>query len=155
MSASNSPPLSLQPSKHEKEEAAGYLRSLINKNFRVTTTDSRMFWGTFKCTDPESNIVLQHTYEYRHPTAQQVANAASATAQGGGDQESETKLKVDMTSRYLGLVVIPGKYITRIEVEEFLSQMPGRRVKVLGVGEQQFGGGTPPSEDSVGVGDAS
>jgi hypothetical protein len=33
-------------------EAADYLRSLVNKNFRITTTDSRMFWGQFKCTDP-------------------------------------------------------------------------------------------------------
>lgn len=38
-----------------KEEAAEFLRSLINKNLRVTTTDSRMFWGQFKCTDPVSN----------------------------------------------------------------------------------------------------
>jgi hypothetical protein len=30
---------------------------------------------------------------------------------------------MDMTSRYLGLVVVPGKYITKIEVEEFASQM--------------------------------
>jgi hypothetical protein len=42
-----------------------------------------------------------------------------------------------MTSRYLGLVVVPGHVITRIEVEEFVSQMRrGREVKVLGVGEQ-------------------
>ena len=31
-----------------------------------------------------------------------------------------------MTSRYLGLVVVPGKYIVRIEVEEFVSQRRGR-----------------------------
>ncbi len=32
---------------------------------------------------------------------------------------------MDMTSRYLGLVVVPGEYITKIEVEEFTSQMKG------------------------------
>lgn len=31
-----------------------------------------------------------------------------------------------MTSRYLGLVVVPGEYITKIEVEEFVSQLKGR-----------------------------
>jgi N-alpha-acetyltransferase 38, NatC auxiliary subunit len=31
-----------------------------------------------------------------------------------------------MTSRYLGLVVVPGEYITKIEVEEFASQMKGK-----------------------------
>jgi N-alpha-acetyltransferase 38, NatC auxiliary subunit len=33
---------------------------------------------------------------------------------------------LDMTSRYLGLVVVPGEYITKIEVEEFASQMRGK-----------------------------
>lgn len=28
-----------------------------------------------------------------------------------------------MTSRYLGLVVVPGEYIVKIELEEFASQM--------------------------------
>lgn len=32
-------------------------------------------------------------------------------------------VKLDMTSRYLGLVVVPGEHITKIEVEEFASQM--------------------------------
>jgi hypothetical protein len=32
-------------------------------------------------------------------------------------------VKLDMTSRYLGLVVVPGKYIVKMEVEEFASQM--------------------------------
>jgi hypothetical protein len=30
-----------------------------------------------------------------------------------------------MTSRYLGLVVVPGEYILKIEVEEFTSQRKG------------------------------
>ncbi len=32
-----------------------------------------------------------------------------------------------MTSRYLGLVVVPGEYIVRIEVEEFASQVNSKR----------------------------
>lgn len=31
-----------------------------------------------------------------------------------------------MTSRYLGLVVIPGEQIVKLEVEEFVSQMRSR-----------------------------
>lgn len=54
MSTPDSPPSASRFSEQEKEEAANFLRSLLNKNFRVTTTDSRMFWGTFKCTDPVS-----------------------------------------------------------------------------------------------------
>jgi hypothetical protein len=30
---------------------------------------------------------------------------------------------MDMTSRYLGLVVVPGRHIVKIEAEEFVSQM--------------------------------
>ena len=39
------------PPSPEKQAHASYLRSLLNKNLRVTTTDTRMFWGAFKCTD--------------------------------------------------------------------------------------------------------
>jgi N-alpha-acetyltransferase 38, NatC auxiliary subunit len=31
-----------------------------------------------------------------------------------------------MTPRYLGLIVVPGKYIVKIEVEEFASQIRGQ-----------------------------
>lgn len=36
----------------DKDEAREYLASILNKNLRVLTTDGRLFWGTFKCTDP-------------------------------------------------------------------------------------------------------
>ena len=35
----------------EKSQAEDYLTSLLNKTLRVTTTDTRMFLGQFKCTD--------------------------------------------------------------------------------------------------------
>jgi hypothetical protein len=46
---------------------------------------------------------------------------------------------MDMTSRYLGLVVVPGRHIVRIDVEEFVSQMRGRQMKVQGLEEQGMG----------------
>lgn len=36
----------------DKDEAREYLSYLLNKSLRVVTTDGRMFWGSFKCTDP-------------------------------------------------------------------------------------------------------
>ncbi|KAK4216027.1 LSM domain-containing protein [Rhypophila decipiens] len=116
-----------QTIKMDGEEAKSFLLSLLCKNLRVTTTDSRMFWGSFKCTDPESNIVLQHTYEYRHPSQSTVAAAAAASSStppsSTPSSEIGNTVRVDMNSRYLGLVTIPGKYITKIEVEEFASQV--------------------------------
>lgn len=103
-----------------KAEAQSYLESLINKTLRVYTTDSRLFVGTFKCTDPQSNLVLSLTHEYRQPSQQKLLEAAASL-------ESDT-LRAEMTSRYLGLVVVPGEHIVKIEVEEFVSQMKNRSI---------------------------
>ncbi|KXX81911.1 N-alpha-acetyltransferase 38, NatC auxiliary subunit [Madurella mycetomatis] len=132
-SSPSSPPPT-QEQQQQKQAATDFLHSILNKNLRVTTADSRMFWGTFKCTDSESNLVLQHTYEYRHPTAQQISEAAA----GGSDPGNTGKVKLDMTSRYLGLVVVPGRYIVRIEVEEFASQRRGQTFKVQGPRQQEI-----------------
>ena len=40
--------------KLEKVDAESFIRRLINKQLRIHTTDSRMFVGVFKCTDPVS-----------------------------------------------------------------------------------------------------
>lgn len=40
----------------DKDGAQGYLRSLLNKNLRVSTTDGRLFWGSFKCTDAVRSV---------------------------------------------------------------------------------------------------
>ncbi|KAK3996126.1 hypothetical protein QBC44DRAFT_318199 [Cladorrhinum sp. PSN332] len=111
------------PIPSSKPEASDFLETLLNKNLRITTTDSRMFYGSFKCTDPESNIILQHVYEYRPPTQQQIA--AAAAAQSASGSTGAGNLKLDMTSRYLGLIVVPGHHIVKIEVEEFASQLRG------------------------------
>ncbi|KAM0288040.1 hypothetical protein ACHAQH_000108 [Verticillium albo-atrum] len=103
----------------DKDAARSFLTSLLNKNLRITTTDGRMFLGQFKCTDPDLNVVIAHTYEYRQPSAQQQADV---TREAGASARS---LKMDMTSRYLGLVVVPGEHIVTIEVEEFASQLKG------------------------------
>ncbi|KAM0253999.1 hypothetical protein ACHAQJ_007012 [Trichoderma viride] len=99
----------------DKDEAYEYLSSLLNHNLRIHTTDGRMFRGTLKCTDPDRNLVLGNTHEYRQPSKEE-RSAAAATA-------SSDSVSLDMTSRYLGLVVVPGQYIVKMEAEQFLSQM--------------------------------
>lgn len=51
----------------------------------------------------------------------------------------------DLTSRYLGLIVVPGEYITKIEVEEFESQLtPAQKERYLAgqeQGKEEVGGG--------------
>ena len=43
------------------------------------------------------------------------------------------KVVKNMTARYLGLVCVPGEYITKIELEEFASQVKGNKA-VTGAG---------------------
>jgi hypothetical protein len=122
----------------DPEEAKAYLTYLINKNLRITSTDQRIFYGQFKCTDPvrcnsgfydearqanfkfhkqDQNVILANTYEYRQPSLQQIQKSAANAVPG------QAVLALDMSSRYMGLVVVPGKHILKIEVEEFASQM--------------------------------
>ncbi|KAI0006299.1 hypothetical protein F4779DRAFT_596995 [Xylariaceae sp. FL0662B] len=112
--------IDMEPSP-EKAESEGFLKSLINQNLRIYTTDGRLFIGTFKCTDTHSNIVLSLTYEYRQPSQQKLAEAAAASS-------DTLTVKADMTSRYLGLVVVPGEHIVKIEVEQFTSQTKNRSI---------------------------
>lgn len=108
--------------------AVKYLESLLNRTLRAHTSDGRMFLGEFKCTDnvltdssrvrgyhiddfQESNIILAKTYEYRMPTAKAKEAIES-------EQANQGVHKADMTSRFLGLVVVPGQHITKLEVEE-------------------------------------
>jgi hypothetical protein len=71
----------------------------------------------------DRNIILSQTFEYRLPPPPSTA-----------ELEHEEKIVQDLTSRYLGLVVVPGEYIVRIEVEEFVSQMKG---KATGIGGEE------------------
>lgn len=67
------------------------LRSWLNNTFRVKMSDGRILIGMFVCTDADANVILGLTSEY--------------TEQGGEE-------------RILGLVMIPGRYIVSIEVED-------------------------------------
>ncbi|ORY90499.1 hypothetical protein BCR43DRAFT_499400 [Syncephalastrum racemosum] len=65
------------------------LRSCLNFKARVHISDGRVFIGTFVCTDKQKNIILAHTEEFR-----------------GREQ------------RLVGLVMIPGKHLVKIETED-------------------------------------
>ncbi|KZF24086.1 hypothetical protein L228DRAFT_266447 [Xylona heveae TC161] len=93
-----------------------FLQSLLGKQLRITTTDTRIFVGQMRCTDRDQNVILAGTHEYRHPSP---AAIRSASAKAAATVPEQSKFKLDMTSRYLGLVVVPGMHISKIELEEF------------------------------------
>lgn len=91
--------------------AAEYLSTLLNTTMHVHTTDGRKFVGQMKSTDNERNVVLSMTQEYRQPSQADIRLAAAkheSDGTGGG-------VKVDLKKRFVGLVVIPGQFITKIE----------------------------------------
>ncbi|KIW61938.1 hypothetical protein PV05_02004 [Exophiala xenobiotica] len=98
--------------KMEEAEAVQFLESLLGKTLHVTVPDGRLFTGTFRCTDNDSNIILSNTFEDRMPSR-------------GSERAAIDKLKIsgqtsraDMTSRFVGLIVVPGKQIAKLEVED-------------------------------------
>ncbi|KAI1827795.1 hypothetical protein F4861DRAFT_491262, partial [Xylaria intraflava] len=103
-----------------KATSLDFLKSLINKRLRIHATDGRIFVGNFKCTDTDRNVVLSATYEYRQPPRQKSTEAITTTADIGSDHAPE------MPARHLGLIVIPGDHIVKIEAEEFTSQVKTR-----------------------------
>ncbi|KAA8647387.1 hypothetical protein EYZ11_001631 [Aspergillus tanneri] len=103
----------------DENHAVQYLESLIGQTLRVHATDTRIFVGNFKCTDAARNVILANTYEYRFPTISAVKNAAvDADSHSSGIASDSASVKVNMTSRFIGLVVVPGQHITKIELEE-------------------------------------
>ena len=95
------------------EEASAYLSTFLNKTLHIHISDGRMFAGQMKCTDNERNIILAMTQEYRQPSPADIKRAAEKHER----ERKQGNVRVDMKKRFVGLVVVPGRYIERIEVE--------------------------------------
>jgi N-alpha-acetyltransferase 38, NatC auxiliary subunit len=111
----------ISPSSSAGAASNAYLTALLGSTLHLYTSDGRMFAGEFKCTDKDRNIILARTFEYRVP-GPRAARAAATSSQSGESSvhavKESAKVSVEATSRFVGLVVVPGKYITKIEVEE-------------------------------------
>jgi len=94
------------------EEATSVLSRYLGRTLRVHTNDKRVFVGQMKCTDRECNIILSLAQEYRPPSESDLKAAA--------EEAGDSKLQVPFSSRFVGLIVVPGKYITKIEQEEYV-----------------------------------
>lgn len=66
----------------------------------------------------ERNIILANSLEYRYPSPAAVQAAAAKETESWDKTEPQSAtVKVNMTSRLIGLIVIPGRHITKIELE--------------------------------------
>ena len=60
----------------------------------------------------DCNVILSNAFEYRMPSAKEEAEAKQRMQQTG------KSARAYMTSRFLGLIVVPKHQISKIEVEE-------------------------------------
>lgn len=78
------------------------LRSWLNKCLRIEMSDGRVLVGIFLCTDRDANVILGSCTEYL-PDENKEASASSY---------------VNDEPRMLGLVMVPGKHIVTISIDE-------------------------------------
>jgi len=74
------------------------LRSWLNRTLKVEMTDGRVLVGSFLCTDRDANLILGSCREYL-----------------GSEEQSATQ---DREPRVLGLVMIPGRHIVSVHLDE-------------------------------------
>lgn len=98
----------------DKDSAVQYLSDLLNKILHIHIADGRKFVGQLKCTDGERNVILAMTHEYRHPSAREIEVSEAAYSLS----RRTTPFKSEMKRRFVGLVVVPGQYITKIETQD-------------------------------------
>jgi small nuclear ribonucleoprotein (snRNP)-like protein len=120
----------------DNEQATFWLSQFIGKNLRIHASDGRVFGGQMKCTDKvgydackrlycvdvvqNRNIILALAHEYRAPSAETIRKAV--------EESGNPSASVAWNSRYVGLIVVPGQHITKIEFEE--TTFPGQRSTV-------------------------
>jgi len=106
------------------DQHQAFLHQFLNKTLRILVDDDRIFVGTFKCTDkvcferdPQNvranmrkdlDMVLCMTHEYRPPE-----DLKERVERSGAPY-----VQVEYTSRFVGLVVVPGNCIKRVELEQ-------------------------------------
>ncbi|ORX46788.1 hypothetical protein DM01DRAFT_1293472 [Hesseltinella vesiculosa] len=82
------------------------LRSYLNFKSRIEITDGRIFHGTFVCVDKQKNIILAQAEEYRQGKEMDDAFYPVMTSFSTDEK------------RLVGLIMIPGKHLVKVEVED-------------------------------------
>lgn len=110
------------------------LSSLLHKPLRILIDDRRTFIGVFMCTDPQANVILSEAEEFQAPprTPEEVALRQNRDMyypksqrlphdgpgwgmwMGNGGEEG----RGDGVGRVMGLVLIPGDKIVKMELLE-------------------------------------
>lgn len=82
-------------------KAKATMRGLLQSTIRVTLSDGRVVTGTYQCLDEHLNFILQDATERR------------MVKERSGAETVEKQ-----QTRSLGLVMLPGKHVVKVEAKE-------------------------------------
>lgn len=105
-----------EPPKLPSSPSLAALQALLRSLLRITTTDHRIFLGTFVGTDKDLNILLVNTDEFRISSTNKPAPGDSPETSTSAEPDEEPEGESE-GGRYVGQVMIPWKMIKRIEAE--------------------------------------
>ena len=121
-SSSASPPpqssasFASSPAPDPASRAITSLSILLDQPLRITILDNRIFIGLFICVDPQCNIILAQAEEFRPPLDDVELERNREmywpkSQRGPGEGEG-------WGGRQVGMILLPGKAVVKIEVEE-------------------------------------
>lgn len=97
----------------EGEAALAAARQLLDRTARVLLSDGRLVVGRFYCLDREGNVVLVDAFT-QSPAKAPLAGAGMGEGAGAGKSSSAP---TEEPWRSVGVVMVPGRHLVRIEVE--------------------------------------
>jgi hypothetical protein len=93
------------------------LRAHLERFMRVTLSDGRVVVGRFYCLDRERNVVLTDAYAQPPPLPAAAQAAALAAAPALTAAEAAAAEEASLASRFLGVVMVPGRHLVKAELE--------------------------------------
>lgn len=97
------------------ESKKAELKRYLDKWWKVKINDGRLLHGKCLCVDQWMNIILSQTREYYSPTGH--FGEADAFEHGSDEEDNKNNKDSDIRKRNVGLVMVPGKHVVNISVE--------------------------------------
>ena len=112
-------PLHPLPTPSSPSEALSHLTSLLNHPLRLTLPNDRLILGILTVIDPQCNIILSDAEEFVPPLKPpESLDRVAAVAEVGDRQGYPMHRERRWGGRGLGLVLVPGEMVVKVEVEE-------------------------------------
>lgn len=101
----------IQPPSDHQNTRPPALAAYLSRPVRVAITDSRVFRGTLLCIDPNLNLILGGASFIKNTTT----GINSDITESLQDEKLDGNTNTSAREKYIGMVVLPGRHITKIE----------------------------------------